>query len=76
VIYTVRNTHRANVFDVATKQKINFVVEADTDAATLKVMRQPIEFTDDQPVCDTVQFRSIHPVFGDCPVPQMLLCFS
>ena len=76
MIYTVRNTHRANVFDVATKQKINFVSEVDTDAATLKAVRQPIEISGDEPVHDTVHFKHICPIFGGCPMPQMFLCFS
>ncbi len=76
MIYTVHNTHRASVFDVATKQKINFVLEVDTDAALLQVERQPIEIAGSEPVRDTVNFKRICPIFGGHPMPQMFLCFS
>jgi hypothetical protein len=75
MIYTTQNTYNASVFDVETQIKVEFVSAIDTESGALTVIRQPIEVVDDEIVCDTVQYRAVHPVFGGNVLPQMFLCF-
>lgn len=74
--WTVHNTYRCSVFDVERNQRLNNVAAADDGTGVLTCHHTPVKLVDDEYVTYEVKCRSIVPVYGGEPWPQMLLCFG
>ena len=75
-IFTARNTRRAKVFDVDTKQEIDAVVSVDIDAGVLVRHHKPLRVVGDEIDSYTEYYRSIYPIYGDSRHPQLFHCYG
>lgn len=74
--WTAQNTYRCSVFDVERNQPILRVLSADDETGVLTCHHTPVKIVDDEYVAYEVKCRTIAPLYGGSPTPQMLLCFG
>jgi hypothetical protein len=75
-IYDHRNTLNATVFDVDRQIKLKMISTIDTENSLVYQYPEPLEVKDEKLVLHILKYRSIYPIFGGAPVPQMFLCFG
>jgi len=76
MIFTPRNTNRASVFDVDTKQEIKHVSSIDTEAMDLICYEQPFRVHHDHAATYTIKYRAIHPIYAGRPWPCLFHCYG
>ena len=78
MLYTAENARGASVYDVDTQQKLDKVVEVNTRAGWVTVLRQPllVDPRGNEFVCDRIRFRSIYAIRGDEAAPCLFHCYS
>lgn len=78
MLYTAENARGATVYDVDAMEKLDEVVEVNTRAGWIKVVRQPflIDPRGNELVCDRIRFRSIYAIRGDEAAPCLFHCYG
>lgn len=78
MLYNHLNARGAAVYDVDAKDKLEEVVEVNTRAGWVKVMRQPllVDPSGTGFVCDRIRFRSIYAIQGQEQAPCLFHCYG
>lgn len=78
MLYTPENARGASVYDVDALQKLDKVVEVNTRAGWVKVLRRPVLIDPHGKgfVCDRIRFRSIYAIQGDEMAPCLFHCYG
>lgn len=75
MIYTPRNTGRGATCHVAGRGRLDWVLEVDTDEATVTVGAQPFQSTaSGEIVTETLKFGTVFPLFGGFKAPIAFVC--
>lgn len=79
MIYDHTNARGATVYEIGgSSEPLRMVMEIDTDRATVLCAFDPVRVdpTDDSRIhCYEIQYRTIVPIFGGEPWPQLFHCY-
>lgn len=78
MLYTAENARGASVYNVDTLEKLDNVVEVNTRAGWVKVLRQPalVDPRGKGLVCDRIRFQSIYMIRGQESLPCLFHCYG
>jgi hypothetical protein len=67
---------RALVYDVDTVRRVDYVMSVDTDAGEVVRAHYPLRLVGDEVSTYTERYRTVHPIFGGQPFPQLFHCYG
>ncbi|WP_313233997.1 hypothetical protein [Delftia acidovorans] len=78
MLYNHMNARGADVYDMDARQKLAKVVEVNTRAGWIKVLREPalVDPRGKSLVCDRIRFRSIYAIRGLESQPCLFHCYG
>jgi len=75
-LFTASNCLGASVYDVDTRQKLAQVMSVDIDAGEVVCAHDPIRLVGDEVDTFKVKYRSVYPIYGGKPWPQLFHCYG
>lgn len=75
-VFDASNACGATVYDVDTRQKLEQVMSLDIDSGQVVLARWPLRVVGEEIETYTVQYRSVHPIYGGRPQPQLFHCYG
>lgn len=78
MLYTPQNARGATVYDVGTKSRMDWVIEIDTGAGTVRKAVQPFRTNaaGDGVEAEVERYASIYPILAGFPTPCLFHCYG
>lgn len=74
--FDARNAQGASVYDVETGEQLRYVEYVDALHGEVSQFEQPLRVDGDELVTFVTRFRTIYPIYGGAPIPQLFHCYG